>query len=328
MNLRKMFYLFLVIPILFVQTGCKDEDNPVTPPETVNEAEVLVKYLEANGDFINTAAPAMIKADLVNSTIATNPNDIVVIDIRSATDYSAGHIKNAVNVAAGDVLNYYESNNLSSKATVVIACYTGQTAGWVTSLLRLMGYNNVYDLKWGMCSWNPQTAVSWPSNISNSKATQLVQTATAKPAKGSLPELNTGKTEGADILRARVEAVFAEGFGAAKITNGDVFANTSNYFIVNYWAEADYNWGHIPGAMQYTPKASLKLDTGLKTIATDKPVVVYCYTGQTSAHVAAFLRVLGYDAKSLLFGMNSMAYDGMPGTKWAEDQIHEYDLFQ
>ena len=61
--------------------------------------------------------------------------------------------------------------------------------------------------------------------------------------------------------------------------------------------------------------------------STDKPVVVYCYTGQTSAHMAAYLRVLGYDAKSLLFGMNGMSYDGMPGTKFVSDaEIHDYDL--
>jgi rhodanese-related sulfurtransferase len=58
--------------------------------------------------------------------------------------------------------------------------------------------------------------------------------------------------------------------------------------------------------MQYTPKADLKMSTFLKTLSTEKPVVVYCYTGQTSSHVAAFLRVVGYDAKSLLYGANGM----------------------
>ena len=34
--------------------------------------------------------------------------------------------------------------------------------------------------------------------------------------------------------------------------------------------------------------------------------MTYCYTGQTSAVVTAYLRVLGYDAYSLTFGMNGI----------------------
>ena len=63
--------------------------------------------------------------------------------------------------------------------------------------------------------------------------------------------------------------------------------------------------------MQYTPKESLKLSADLKTLPTDKPVVVYCYTGQTSANLAAYLRLLGYDARTLLYGANGMIYDLM-----------------
>jgi rhodanese-related sulfurtransferase len=57
--------------------------------------------------------------------------------------------------------------------------------------------------------------------------------------------------------------------------------------------------------------------------------IIYCYTGQTSAHVAAYLRVLGYDAKSLVFGVNAMAHGTMPGTTFQEDtEVHDYPLVQ
>lgn len=61
----------------------------------------------------------------------------------------------------------------------------------------------------------------------------------------------------------------------------------------------------------------------------DKSVVIYCYTGQTSAFTTAYLRILGYDAKSLLFGTNGMFYDkcvdaGM--TVWNDAQKHDYPL--
>jgi rhodanese-related sulfurtransferase len=73
----------------------------------------------------------------------------------------------------------------------------------------------------------------------------------------------------------------------------------------------------------------MNLAADLKTLPTDKPVVVYCYTGQTSAFMAAYLRLLGYDAKSLKFGTNGMIYDKMIDhgemTVWNDEQIMGYD---
>ena len=313
--------------MMFFYVGCSD-DETTDPPVVVDESAVLVEYLEGtDGGFINTGAPAMIKASDVMTNITTGA-DQVVIDIRSDADFANGHIQGAVNVPLKDVLSYYESNDLSSKSVVVIACYSGQTAGYATSLLRLMGYSNVKDLKWGMCSWNDATAASWKGNTNNSRAAQFVTTAAAKATAGDLPTLDTGKKTGEDILRARVEAMLADNpFNDVKISSDAVYSDLSNYYIVNYWGEADYNWGHIDGAVQYTPKADLKSDTFLKTLPTDKTVAVYCYTGQTSAHVAAFLKVLGYDSKTILFGVNGMSYDAMPGTRFVPDtEIHDYDL--
>ncbi len=324
MNLRKLYYLMLIIPLLFFYTGCSETTDP---PVTVNESEVLVKYLETNGNPVSTY-PVMIKATAVNSNILEGKSQ-TVIDIRNQEDFNKGHIKGAVNVNHKEVLAYYETNNLKDKETVVIACYSGQTAGWVTSLLRMMGYTNVKDLKWGMSSWNDATATAWKNNTSNTLATSFVTTATAKPAKGKLPKISTGKKTGKDILRARVEATFAEGFANAKVANNAV----SGFHVANYWKESDYNWGHLNGAMQYSPKMAFTSAEDLKTLPTDKTIGVYCYTGQTSAQVTAYLRVLGYNAKSIVYGVNGMAYDTMPGTKFYkekvgehESDIHDYEL--
>ena len=318
----------LIIPILFFYTGCSDDD-PTDPDPVVNEAEVLATYLEANGNPVAEFAKMVVASD-VNINITVNGGTWAIIDIRDADTYNAGHITGAVNVSQKEVLDYYEANNLETKEKVVIVCFSGQSAAWVNGLLWTSGKTNTYDMKWGMCSWNATTSGSWTgTNVNNSRAAQFVTTATAKPAAGELPTLSTGKTDPQEILAARVDAIFAEGFGAAATSSDAVYADLSANFILNYWSDADYSWGHIDGAMQYTPKTSLSIATDLKTLATDKPVAVYCYTGQTSAHVAAYLRVLGYDAKSITFGVNGMAYDNMPGTKFNPDtEIHDYDLVQ
>jgi len=324
-KLMNLLYLLIVSSMIFFNVGCS-EDETTTPPVVVNESEELVKYYEANGDFINTSAPAMITATDVNALL--NDPTVTIIDIRSATDYATGHIQGSVNVAVADLLTYYQTNSLTSKSKVVIACYTGQTAGFATALLRLAGYTNVFDLKWGMCSWTNPTRWNTAKTNGQTNPITIQTTANVKNTAGNLPTLSTGKTTGAEINTSRLAALATEGFGSASIDRTTLYANLSNYYIVNYWSETDYNVGHIEGAIQYTPKNDLKLAQFLKTLPTNKTIVVYCYTGQTSAHVAVFLRALGYDAKSLLYGTNNLFYDNMPGTKWVDTECKNYPVVQ
>lgn len=325
-NLKYLAFSLLCVSLIF--TSCKKD-------AIVDEAEALVTYLESADsplmkDYVSTDMPAIISATDVNSLNQTG--QVYIVDIRAADAFAAGHIENAVNVAAGDVLTHLEATDLTPYEKVAIVCYSGQTAAWATCLCRLSGMANVYSMKFGMCAWNEATASGWQGAVKNTYATQFTSTATAKGAAGELPVLTTGFETEQEILDARIDAVFAEGFTPAKISAADVYANPTNYYIVNYWGVAHYtDPGHISGAMQYEPKLSMQLAQDLKTLPTDKTIVVYCYTGQTSANLAAYLRVLGYDAKSLLYGANSMIYDVLVEkgiTHWSNDYIMGYDLVQ
>lgn len=318
MKITKIWMLAILFLALFA-VSCDNSEDPI------NEAQVLAEYLESadGGNYANTAMPAIVAADGVKTLMATNA--VYIMDIRSAADYATGHIEGAVNVATADVISHLGSINAASYEKVAIVCYTGQTAAWATCLARISGYDNVFSMKWGMSSWNADFD-KWSPNALNTYATQFKTEDYPKGEAGNLPSLNSGKTEGAEILAARVDDVLAEGFNAAAIAANEVYANLGNYYIVNYWPADQYATGHIEGAMQYTPKESISLSADLKTLPTDKTIVVYCYTGQTSANLAAYLRVLGYDAKSLKFGTNTMIYNTMPGTKWsAETEIKGYD---
>ncbi len=330
MKMTKLWMLVILLAALFI-VSCNDEDDPV------NEAQVLVEYLESpdsplGKDYVNSDMPSIMPASEVKTLNETG--QVYIIDIRSAADFATGHIQNAHNVALADIVSHVESINMSQYTKVAIVCYTGQTAGWATLILRLLGYEKVFSMKWGMCSWHQDFASRWQNTVANGNAyaSQFVTTPTDKGPVGELPVLNTGFTTGQEILEARVDALLAEGFTPATVTNQTVFAGLTNYYIVNYWPADQYaDPGHIPGAMQYTPKASIKLAADLKTLPTDKPVVVYCYTGQTSAFMAAYLRLLGYDAKSLLFGGNGMIYDIMVSkgmTVFKDTEIMGYSYAQ
>jgi rhodanese-related sulfurtransferase len=334
MKNSKLLMLIILFATFLVTSCSKDDDDPV-PPQ-INESEVLATYLESTGsplkkDYVNTDLPSIMGATEVKTLNETS--QVYIIDIRSAADFALGHIQNAHNVAVADILTHIKGVNLASYTKVAIVCYTGQTAGFAASILRLMGYDKVFSMKWGMCSWHADFAGKWNTAIAtgNAFASQFVSTATAKGAVVAMPVLSTGKTTGQEILEARVAAVLTEGFGPASVTNTVLFGDLASYYVVNYWPAAQYtDPGHITGSMQYEPKASMKLAADLKTLPANKKIAVYCYSGQTSAFLSAYLRLLGYDAKSLLYGTNAMIYDkmvekNMTASTWSAANIMGYD---
>ncbi|HEY9113076.1 MAG TPA: rhodanese-like domain-containing protein [Bacteroidales bacterium] len=328
---KTKFLMLSILALTIMVSSCnKDED----PPVAINESEVLATYLEstnspAGKDYVNTDMPSIMSATEVKTLNETG--QVYIIDIRAEADFNTGHIKNAHLVAFADLLSHVKSINMANYTKVAIVCYTGQTAGYGTTLLRLMGYDKVFSMKWGMCSWNEAFAGKWNTAVANGNAfaSQFTAAVTAKGAAGEMPVLSTGKTTGQEILEARVDALLTEGFSNATVTNATVFGALTNYYIVNYWPDAQYlDPGHIPGAMQYTPKESLKLSVDLKTLPTNKTIASYCYTGQTSAFLTAYLRLLGYDAKTILYGTNAMIYDQMVAknmTTWSASQIMGYE---
>lgn len=329
--LKKYYSILSIFLVLLIIVSCS-EDKTTEP--TINEAELALNYLEANGDYVNTTLPALTTASELKTLVETGK--AYVIDLRAAADFQKGHIKGAKNIALADLITHLNTVDFTKYDKIALVCYTGQTAGFATALMRFYyadepaKRDKIFDLKFGMCSWHQDFADKWKQAISNKYASQFVTTpAPAKPAKGNLPTLTTGKKTAKEIVQARVEALLKEGFGPAGITADGMFADLSKYFIVNYWTEAQYlNPGHVPGAYQYTPKQSLKSTQDLLTLPTNKEVIIYCHTGTQSSMLAAFLRVLGYNAKSLLFGANTMIYDKMVEAKlsiWKDAEIMNYE---
>jgi 3-mercaptopyruvate sulfurtransferase SseA len=131
---------------------------------------------------------------------------------------------------------------------------------------------------------------------------------TAAPTTGSFtePVWTSTSTDGAAILKERVQAVLNAGFAPAAAA--DVLANPSNFQIVNYWSNADYlKYGHFTGAFN-VPTISLASDL-VKAFDPSKQELVYCYTGQTSSIATFWLNVLGYNTKGISFGANKLVYD-------------------
>jgi len=327
MKLHKLYYMLIFI--LFIGLiGC---DDSTSPDPVVNETEVILEYLENVLQF--PYGGFVVEAQAVRTTLLASPATQYIVDIRTAADYATGYIPGAVQVNFADLYNHIKGINTGGYERIVIVCYTGQSSAYAVALLRAAGIPNAISLKWGMSAWHEDLAGPWLNNRSNARATQFVKTpAPAKPPKGELPEINTGLTEPVDIIDARVAQLFSAGYGPAAINHSALYQNLNGHRIINYWPTNLYTGlGHIQGAFNYPPSPNpWKSDSDLLTLSTEMPNVIYCYTGQTSSYLSGYLRILGYDSRSLLYGGNGMIYDVMkdantPNTFIPETEIKNYD---
>jgi rhodanese-related sulfurtransferase len=326
-NSFKIIAAVLLTAVLCSCSGNKSENKKTSEnvptaevkpaPVIGNETSLFLKDLEENGDYVNSQVfPSLIKASIVHENLGKN---ILVVDLRSPKEYSTGHIKGAVNKKFEELPAWFETGIKPFEFDrIIMVCDDGQLSSYTTCLLRLMGYGNVFAMRWGMSAWNSKYARDgWLKEVSGKYEAQLETKVNERPEAVSMPSLNTGMTTGADISSARFHKLFEEGSSSILITADEVFANPQSYYIINLERKDKYENGHIPGAVRYKPDATLGFTEEMASIPAGKTVVVYCGTGHNSGFATAFLRLFGYNAKTLKCGNNSFMYNKMVAQKTA-----------
>jgi rhodanese-related sulfurtransferase len=312
---KTTLYLALLLFVTIVFSSFKSKEQQIDNPPP-SEFETLVTYLETNGNFINNEAPSIIMASEIKENLKNEK--YLVLDIRSADWFNYGHIKKSKNVKGPELLNYFESKiDPSTFDKITIVCYSGQSAAYYASLLRLYGFNNVYSLKWGISSWAEEFATNvWIKNSKDQFTEQIETTVNSMPEKGETPTINTGKTDAKEILQARIKEAFAKPYKEYIVKPAVAFEAPQDYFIINYVNEDNYKAGHLKGAVQYKPQKSLSSTTNLYTIPNNKKVLLNCDTGISAAYAVAYLQVLGYDVYNLAYGDNSYMNSTLVEKNW------------
>ena len=311
------FHLQILFALVIIFSSCVEDK--ITPPLTgeLNPTAEMLVYFESNGDFVNSnSAPALIDAQEVYSNLA----NYLIIDLRSSTDFNAGHIESAVNILNDSLYNFIKSIDANLYSKIILISKNGQSSAYFSCLLRLAGFNNVYSMKYGMASWNQFFADEWLGALSD--AVNIESYTNDDFPRNDLTDLPsvTFENPGAslpDRVNARIKKIIKEGFYYS-----DNLPSESTYYIVCYGKMRLYyarkfiileGRGHPPGARLYldTPDFELKSGKYLQSLPNDQPICIYDYDGQQSACMTAYLRVLGYDATSLLFGANQLFYSRM-----------------
>jgi rhodanese-related sulfurtransferase len=116
----------------------------------VTAFSVLLGLLVANTITTVGGIPAQQAVSLINREGA------VVVDIRSAEDFAAGHIIDAVHFPLADLPKVGEKLKKLGDKPIIVCCMSGNLAGQAARELKLQGFAQVHALKGGIGAWRAE----------------------------------------------------------------------------------------------------------------------------------------------------------------------------
>lgn len=308
MKQRKVVYIFLSLLIVMglLLSGCSQQATPAstapasTTPST-SAADPIKEVKAAVNTFYYTAADNgsyLIAPDKAKAALDKNDGTYLVVDVRQASDYAKGHIKGAINVPYGvDIGAKLDKIRAAAKGKSVIAvCYSGQSAGQVTSLLNIAGIKAL-TLIYGMGdvnSGNGWLGAKYP----------VVTDPTPMPTVSAVDSPNKGIDQAVKNYFFKLPT--DSNLIAGKDLHEKLAGDSGSYVLLDVRKAEDFAKGHIKGAVSYPygPAIAQNLNT-IADKTKGKTLVVYCYSGITAGQTVSLLNVAGIPAKSLLNGFDA-----------------------
>lgn len=126
--------------------------------DTAPNGKTLMDFVKAAKAQIQEVAPQQAR-DLI-----ADQSDLLLVDVREASEYEQGHIADAVLVprgileAAADPAYPKHVPELANGRgrTVLLYCATGGRSAMAAATLQLMGYERVYSLDGGYSRWEQE----------------------------------------------------------------------------------------------------------------------------------------------------------------------------
>ena len=323
----------MLILLLIPSNGCLEDKVVQTVNFELDKTAKILEYFESQGDFVNAGqAPGLISV----IQLFSNQSEYTILDIRPVGEFINGHIQNSVNVSTDRLFEVVDSlYSLDQTKKISVVSKNGQSSAYFVCLLRLAGFNNTYSVKYGMAYWNIDFSDDWLQALKDEAEVHSTNENFPKlplshlPDLGFPPSLNSNR----ELAVYRIKQVIKNGFkaGINYEANFDVLINPTNFKIC-YGQERLYimpplqeGKGHTAGTIWYRdiPAFEFRSTKSLQTLPSNLPIIIYSADGQLSSCLAAYLTVLGYNVKTLLFGANQLFY-----TRMLSDPILNVDTFK
>lgn len=87
------------------------------------------------------------------ATLLINREDAMVLDVREASEWSAGHIPNARHIALGQLSKHLSELDKFKDKPVIICCASGSRSSNACGTLQRAGFARVFNLNGGIGAW-------------------------------------------------------------------------------------------------------------------------------------------------------------------------------
>lgn len=244
---------------------------------------------------------------------------LYLLDVRSREAYDSGHIEGAHHVAFSEWASEVNLRRLPLDRKIIVICETGMAAAQVVAGLRMLGYDAAV----------PRTGINGWSRTAETELLLEEIAAARYPVKRVPPAEDCHPADAGAVfdvpdddeyavIAARMGEVFGErpmARGRRRNTPHNTISaaqlhawlqdqeGSEEIFLVDLRREEDFEGvGHIEGSLRLDFDAAM-VPANLARLPRDGKIVTVCYTGNLAAQLAAVLRLLGYDAHALAYGM-------------------------
>ena len=90
----------------------------------------------------------------LKDTISDIDHELVLLDVRTQSEYNDGHIKNAINISHDHILEKPELVSEFKDSQIVVFCRSGVRAGKVIQMLESHGFQDIIDIDGDMLAWS------------------------------------------------------------------------------------------------------------------------------------------------------------------------------
>lgn len=89
----------------------------------------------------------------LEATRLLNQGTTLVLDVRDASEFAAGHLPRARHIPLKELASRIEEIGKYKERAVLVTCRNGPRSGSASKVLKRAGFSTVYQLKGGIVAW-------------------------------------------------------------------------------------------------------------------------------------------------------------------------------
>lgn len=77
----------------------------------------------------------------------------VIVDVRENDEWNSGHIAGAIHIPLSEIQTHLDQLSKYQNSSLIMQCRSGARSAKAANLLKVAGFNNVYNLDGGLNAW-------------------------------------------------------------------------------------------------------------------------------------------------------------------------------